>query len=90
MATLGTVLSTVNVVLGPAAGTGAPARSVAVPAIIEIPSVPSPVIPEMVTVRAVAPEVETATVPLAVPVVLSVMSAVARVIALMPLPSVSV
>ncbi len=51
MATVGAVLSTVNVALGPAAGARFPAKSVAVPAAIEMPSVPSPVMPERVTVR---------------------------------------
>src|SRR5436190_1762464 len=47
----GAVLSTVNVVLGPAAGALFPAVSVAVPAAMEMPSVPSPVMLESVTVR---------------------------------------
>ena len=51
--TVGGVLSTVKVALGPAAGALFPARSVAVPAAIEIPSVPSPVMLERVTVRVV-------------------------------------
>ena len=48
---VGAVLSTVKVALGPAAGARLPARSEAVPAAIEIPSVPLPVMPLMVTVR---------------------------------------
>ena len=44
------MLSTVKVALGPAAGARLPARSVAVPAAIEIPSVPLPVMLPMVTV----------------------------------------
>ncbi len=51
MEMVGAVLSTVNVALGPAAGARFPARSVAVPAAIEMPSVPLPVMPESVTVR---------------------------------------
>src|SRR5258708_1506275 len=48
---LGGVLSTMNVVLGPAAGARFPAVSDAVPAAMEIPSVPSPVIELSVIVR---------------------------------------
>ena len=78
---VGAVLSTVKVALGPAAGARLPTRSVAVPAAIEIPSVPLPVMLLMVTVR-VRPEPETLIVPLAVPVVFRVMFAGARVLAL--------
>ena len=70
-----------KVVLGPAAGARLPARSEAVPAAIEIPSVPLPVMPPMVTVR-VRPEPETLIVPLAVPVSFRVMFAGASVLAL--------
>ena len=45
------MLSTVKVALGPAAGARLPARSEAVPAAIEIPRVPLPVMLPMVTVR---------------------------------------
>ena len=65
------VLSTVKGVLGPAAGAKFPAVSVAVPAATEIPRVPSPVIPETVTVR-VVPLPEIPTVAVAVPVLLNV------------------
>src|SRR5207247_456253 len=72
---LGGVLSTVKVVLGPAAGALLPAVSVAVPAAMEIPRVPSPVIPEIATVRVVALTVVTViVVASAVPVLFSVMS----------------
>ena len=50
IATVGGVLSTVAVALGPAAPEVLPTVSVAVPAAIEIPRVPSPVTPEIVTV----------------------------------------
>src|SRR6266446_5011047 len=49
----GGVLSTVKVALGPAAGAVLPAVSVAVPAAMDIPRVPSPVRLETVTVRVV-------------------------------------
>src|SRR4051794_27857157 len=77
----GGVLSTANVALGPAAGLLLAAVSVAVPAAREIPRVPSPVMPDSVTVR-VAPVPETATVALAVPVRFSVTSPADRVLAL--------
>ena len=48
---LGAVLSTVNVALGPAAEAALPARSVAVPVRDRVPSAPSPVMPESVTVQ---------------------------------------
>ena len=56
---VGAVLSTVKVALGPAAGARLPARSEAVPAAMEIPREPLPVMPPIVTVR-VRPEPETA------------------------------
>lgn len=68
-------MSTLKVVLGPAAGAVLPIASDAVPAEIDIPSEPSPVIPEMATVRVVVPLPDTLTVPVAVPVVFSVTSA---------------
>ena len=80
MATVGLVLSTVNVTEGPAAGAAFPAVSVAVPAAMEMPSVPSPVIDEIVTVR-VLPAPVTARVPLAVLVLFSVMFPGTRVLA---------
>ena len=78
---VGDVLSTRNVALGPAAGARLPTVSEAVPALSESPKVPSPVIDEIVTIR-VLPEPETATAPLAVPVLLSVMLALESVLAL--------
>ena len=78
---VGAVLSTMKVALGPAAGARLPARSEAVPAAIEIPREPSPVMLLMVTVR-VRPEPETLSVPLAVPVLFRVMFAAARVLEL--------
>ena len=71
MAIVGPELSTVNVALGPAPGAKL-TPSVAVPAAIVIPKVPSPVMPLIVTVLVVVPPPETATVPLAVPVVFKV------------------
>ena len=61
-----------NVALGPGAGAVLPARSLAVPAAMEIPNVPMPVILLMVTVR-VRPVPETSIVPFAVPVLFKVM-----------------
>ena len=58
----GGVLSTVTVKLGPAAGAVLPAVSVPVPAAMEIPKGPSPLISLRVTVR-VVPEPDTASVP---------------------------
>ena len=78
---VGAVLSTVNVPLGPAAGARFPAVSLAVPAAIEIPKVPLPVMPEIVTVR-VVPLPVTPTEPLAVPVAFKVTSAALSVLAL--------
>src|SRR5438093_8033066 len=77
----GAVLSTVNGVLGPAAGAVLPGVSVAVPAAIEIPSVPSPVMLESVTVR-VGPVPVTPIDAVAVPVVFSVISPTASVLEL--------
>ena len=67
----GAVLSTANVVLGPAAGAVLPAVSDAVPAAMEMPSVPSPVMLDKVTVR-VVPLPLTPTEALAVPVLFRV------------------
>jgi hypothetical protein len=78
----GTVLSTLNVVLGPAAPAVLPAVSEAVPDAIEMPNVPSPVMLESVTVR-VVPEPVTLTDPaLADPVELTVILPVASVLLL--------
>jgi len=71
MLTVGGVLSTVNVVDGPAAG-ALPLALLAVPAAIDIPIVPSPVIEDIVTVRVEVPVPLTAAVPLAVPVLFNV------------------
>ena len=68
---VGSVLSTVKVVLGPAAGAVLPAVSVAVPAAMEIPRVPSPMMLESVTVR-VVPVPVMPTVALALPVLFNV------------------
>ena len=81
MLIVGAVLSTVKVVDANEAGAEFPARSVAVPAAIEIPNVPLPVIPEIVTVR-VVPEPVTPTVPLAVLVLFNVMLPVPSVLEL--------
>ena len=75
----GVVLSTVNVIDGPAATDVLPALSEAVAAEIEIPSVPSPVMEDIVTVLVAVPEPVTLTVPLAVPVLLRVTSPFAKV-----------
>ena len=79
MLAVGAVLSTLKVVLGPAAAAELRAVSVAVSAAIEIPSVPSPVMLEIVTVLVVLPVPVTATVPVAVDEVLRVTSRFARV-----------
>ena len=82
---VGAVLSTVKVVLGPTARAVLPAVSVAVPAAIEIPSVPSPVMVSMVTVRVSVPLPETESVPFAVPVLFNVILPLARVTLSAPL-----
>ena len=81
MLMVGAVLSTVKVVLGPDAGVVLPAGSLAVPAAMEMPNVPSPVILLMVTVR-VRPVPETPIVPFAVPVLFKVMLPEASVLEL--------
>ncbi len=68
---VGALLLTVKVVLGPAPEAVFPARSEAVPEAIDIPSVPSPLMLEMVIVL-VEPVPESVTVPSAVPVLLRV------------------
>jgi hypothetical protein len=75
MLIVGAVLSTVNVALGPAEGARFPALSWAVPPSIEIPSVPSPLIPLIVTVGVAVVPLLTAMLPLAVPVVFNVIAA---------------
>src|SRR5436189_262519 len=77
----GPLLSTANVALGPAAGAVLPAVSVAVPAAMEIPRVPLPVMLESVTVR-VVPVPDTPIDAVAVPVVFSVISPTASVLEL--------
>ena len=72
METVGAVLSTLKVVLGPAAAAVFPALSLAVAEAKEMPKVPSPVIELIVTVLVLVPEPLTATVPSADPVLLSV------------------
>ena len=79
--TVGAVLSTLNDVLGPAAEAGFPHPSTAVPGAREIPRVPSPVIFWMETIGEKLPAPLIITVPFAVPVLLSVMSAADRVTA---------
>ena len=78
-ATVGGVLSTVNVVDAPIALDVLPAVSDAVPAAIDIPKVPSPVMFEIVTALVAVPEPVTATVPFAVPVLFKVTFPFARV-----------
>jgi hypothetical protein len=68
-----------NDVPGPAAGAGLPDPSTAVPAAREIPRVPSPVILVMETIGEKLPAPLMETVPFAVPVLLSVISADDRV-----------
>ena len=70
---VGPELSTAKVALGPEAGAVFPARSAAVPAAIEIPKVPSPVMLLMVTVREL-PVPLMPMLPLAVPVLFKVTS----------------
>ena len=76
---VGTVLSSVNVVDGPALNDKLPEASLAVPAAIEIPTVPSPEQDDRVTVRVVVPVPLTAAEQVAVPVVLMVISLLASV-----------
>ncbi len=66
-------MSTSKMALGFDAGARFPRASIAVPDAIEIPSVPSPVMPERVTVL-VAPLPVTAMLAFAVPVLLRVIS----------------
>jgi hypothetical protein len=81
MATVGAILSTTNVVLGPAEPAKLPAASLAVPAAMEIPTVPFPLIPLMVTVLVAVPAPVTLMVPVAVPVVFKLTLALAKVTA---------
>jgi hypothetical protein len=82
---VGRTLSTLHVALGPAANAVLPTVSDAVAAAMEMPSVPFPVMPEIVTVRVAVPEPETPTVPVTPPVVLSVTLAFASVTVFAPL-----
>ena len=85
METEGAVLSTVKVVLGPAAEAVLPTVSLAVPEAMLIPSVPSPVMLDSVTVRE-EPLPETETLPaLAVPVLFTVTLEALKVMLLSPL-----
>ena len=84
MLRVGAELSTVNVVLGPAAAALIPSFPVAVAAARLMPSVPSPVIELIVTVRVVVPVPDTATLPVAVPVVFNVTLPAANVTASAP------
>jgi hypothetical protein len=83
--TVNPTVPTVKLVLAPGAGALFPAASVAVPAAILIPRDPVPVMEEMVMVRVLVPEPLTATVPLAVPVLLRVISLLVRVTESAPL-----
>ncbi len=74
VSTIGLVLSTVNVVDGPAAVAMLPARSVAVPAAMKMPNVPLPVMPLRVTVRVRPVPVTFTVVASAVPVLFKVTS----------------
>lgn len=78
---VGAVLSTVKVVLSPAAGARLPEVSDAVPDAIEIPRMPLPVMLEMVTVL-VVPEPLTAKLPEAEPVECKVILPTAKVLEL--------
>ena len=77
---VGAVLSSMKVVDGPAAPALFAEASTAVPAAIEIPTVPSPEHEDRVTVRVLVPAPLTAAEQLAVPVVLTVTSPLAKVI----------
>ena len=79
MAMVGEVLSTAKVALAPEVGAKLPAVSLAVPAPMVMPNVPSPVMLERVTVR-VRPLPLTPIEALAVPVVFRVMFPEARVL----------
>ena len=78
---VGAVLSTVKVVLAAEAKAVLPTVSVAVPAAMDIPRLPSPVMLEIVTVL-VVPVPLTAIAPSASPVLFKVILPVARVLEL--------
>ena len=77
--TVGAVLSSVNVLEGPAAAAVFPAESAAEAAAIEIPTAPSPEQDDNVTVRVAVPAPLTAAEQAAVPEALTVISALAKV-----------
>ena len=84
MEMVGAVLSSTNVVEGPALNDELPEASVAVPEAIEIPIVPSPEHDDKVTVRVEVPAPLTAAEHVAVPEVLTVISPLASVTAEAP------
>ena len=84
MVGVGGILSTLNVVDAAEAVAVLPSASVAVPATMVIPNVPSPVIELIVTVAPAAVTADTPTVPSAVPVLLSVTFAGTSVEAVAP------
>jgi len=83
IATLGWLLTTLQLALGPAAG-AEPTAFEALPASIEIPRLPVPVQADIVTVRVVVPVPDTVTTPFAVPVLLSTTFADVRLIVVAP------
>ncbi len=85
METDGAVLSTLKVVPGPALAAVLPAVSLAVPAAMLMPSVPSPVMLLIRTVAVVLVPLSTLTVPLAVPVLFSVTLPLSRLTEFAPL-----
>jgi hypothetical protein len=78
------MLSTTNVALGPAGPAVLPTASVAVPAAMEMPIVPFPLIALIVTVLIAVPVPVTAMVPVALPVVFKLTFALAKVTAAAP------
>jgi len=80
MLIVGTVLSTVIAALTPEAGARLPSRSTAVPAAREIFRVPLPLMELSVTVRMLPELPSTETMPSAVPVLVSVISAIERLL----------
>src|SRR5687768_4492831 len=81
MLMLGAVLSTAKVLLGPAAGAKFPAVSLAVPAAMEIPKAPLPLILSLLAALPISLP-DTPIVPVAVPVAFKVMSVPLSVLAL--------
>ena len=82
--TVGAVLSSVNVLEGPAAAAVLPAASEAEAAAIEIPTAPSPEQDESVTVRVLVPAPLTAAEQAAVPPALTVISLLAKLTEVAP------